>query len=352
MARRGNGSRLRFRQDRNAYYIYFTDAAGNSCQRSTGTDDLKAAELQHAQFGVEAGEVKTKSNGLITELLTSYALAAQENAADPARIGYALIPLIEYCEAYHAHQIDHAFCRAYRQWRKLPTMVPAGKGGKETRERIISDGTVRRELTTLRAAVNLGGFGGAAKFWLPEEPDPRPRWLRRKEAAALLWAARHTRARRHLQLFLVLGLTMGQRKEAILGLKWSQVDLQAGLIDFRSVGMMTTNKRRSHVPVPEKLLGHLRRAKRRSNSEYVVDWSGDRMLDIKRSFGDAVMRAGISPKEVTPHTLRHTAATWLMQKGVAPFSVAGFLGMSLPTLLKVYGHHHPDYFGDVLKALR
>ena len=46
---------------------------------------------------------------------------------------------------------------------------------------------------------------------------------------------------------------------------------------------------------------------------------------------------------MTPHTLRHTAATWFMQCGVPMWEVAGFLGMPAEVLLGTYGHHHPDF---------
>jgi len=46
---------------------------------------------------------------------------------------------------------------------------------------------------------------------------------------------------------------------------------------------------------------------------------------------------------VTKHTLRHTRATWMMQKGVPIWEAAGFLGMSVKTLERVYGHHSPDH---------
>ena len=52
--------------------------------------------------------------------------------------------------------------------------------------------------------------------------------------------------------------------------------------------------------------------------------------------------AGLGP-EVTPHILRHTCATWLMQSGVNLWDAAGFLGMTVQQLEQGYGHHHPDY---------
>jgi integrase len=51
-----------------------------------------------------------------------------------------------------------------------------------------------------------------------------------------------------------------------------------------------------------------------------------------------------------PHIVRHTAATWLMQAGVAAFEAAGYLGMSVETLLEVYGHHHPSFQEKAAKA--
>lgn len=353
MGRRGNGARLKYREDRNAYYIYYTDAQGCTRQRSTGTNDLKEAELVKAKFDIKQGSVAPNSNGLITDVLTSYALSVEDNAeiAAPERIGYALTPLIEFCGHRSVDDINTAFCKDYAAWRQRPRKVPAGKGGTSSRTVQISDGTVRRELTTLRAAVNAGCPGHGATFWLPRIPDPRPRWLRRHEAAALLRAARRLSiAREHLSLFIVIGLWTGRRKEAILSLKWSQVDLDTGMVDFRPPGSEISTKRRGVVRIPNRLLGHLRRARKHNKGEFVVSWNNDRMGDIKRSFTSAVEAAGLGD-DVTPHILRHTTATWLMQKGVTPFSAAGYLSMSVETLLKVYAKFSPDYQADVLEAL-
>jgi Phage integrase family len=54
--------------------------------------------------------------------------------------------------------------------------------------------------------------------------------------------------------------------------------------------------------------------------------------------------------DVHPHTLRHTAASWLMPAGEDPFSVGGFLGMTHGTIASTYAHHHPGHLGRVGEA--
>ena len=54
---------------------------------------------------------------------------------------------------------------------------------------------------------------------------------------------------------------------------------------------------------------------------YVLHINGTPIGDIKKGFGAACERAGI--KDVTPHTLRHTAATWRMQSGVKTLGGGG-----------------------------
>jgi integrase len=83
---------------------------------------------------------------------------------------------------------------------------------------------------------------------------------------------------------------------------------------------------------------------------------------IRKSFALAVRRAGLSGGShgnratnrvgnVTPHTLRHTAATWGIQRGVSIWEMAGFLGMSPQILSTVYGHHSPDFQENAAEAL-
>ena len=120
------------------------------------------------------------------------------------------------------------------------------------------------------------------------------------------------------------------------------MDLEAGRIDFEVAGRRRTNKKRGVIQIPPRLLPHLRRARKRGTDlGYVLQINGNRIKDIKKGFAAACERAGL--EGVSPHTLRHTAATWLMQAGTDLWQASGFLCMSMETLQRVYGHHHPDY---------
>ena len=70
---------------------------------------------------------------------------------------------------------------------------------------------------------------------------------------------------------------------------------------------------------------------------------------IRKGFAAAVKNAVLGP-DVTPHTLRHTAATWLMQQGTDAWEAAGYLGMTIEMLSQRYGHHHPDHLSGARMA--
>jgi integrase len=351
MPRRNSGYRLRFLDKRGCYYVVWTEG-GRSRERSTGTRDLAQAQIALGEFirkNSRTAGPRDPSEIQVTDILAEYAEDRAQDAAAPWRIGYAIDALTDFWRNRTVAEITRETCRRYGS----------------TRSR--SSGTVRRELGVLRAAVNLshreGRLTRPVHVTLPDAPAPREKWLTRSQAAALLRAARgEPSVRLYLPLFILIAAYTGQRKQAILSLRWSQIDLTAGYdispapdaivgrIDFNTPGARRTNKRRARIPIPRKLLGHLRRARKRGTDlGYVISEDGHRIGDIKKGFAAACRRAGLSG--VTPHVLRHTCATWLMQQGVQLWEAAGFLGMTPETLERVYGHHHPEFMGNAARAL-
>lgn len=338
MGRRNQGPKLRFLEKRGCFYITWSEN-GRSRERSTGTTDRRIAESALAEFihgrQRKAGP-RSPDEVLVTDCLIDYAENRKGAVVDLDRIAYALIPLAEFWEGKTGADVNRKSCTAYTMWRER------------------SDGTVRRELGVLKAAGNLAHNEGYLTrpfaVTYPDKPEPKDRWLTRKEVAALLRAARNEpTVRLYLPLFILIALRTGARKEAILSLRWSQVDLEAGRIDFNPVGRRRTNKRRSRVPIPSRLLLHLKHARRRGHDlGYVIHKDGRPLKDIKKGFAGASRRAGL--EDVSPHVLRHTCATWMMQSGLDMFTASRFLSMTMETLERTYAHHHPDHLKRAAEA--
>ena len=128
---------------------------------------------------------------------------------------------------------------------------------------------------------------------LPARPEPRDRWLSRSEAGQLIRAARTPQARLYLPLFILIGLYTGRRKEAILSLRWPQVDLEARTINFEVSGRRRTNKRRGIVPIRQGFASSAASATTWKRTGYVLHINGERIGDIKKGFASACQRAGL-----------------------------------------------------------
>jgi integrase len=208
----------------------------------------------------------------------------------------------------------------------------------------------RRELEDLCAAIRhhwqAGLCSALTPVVLPQRSQSRTRWLTRQEAAALLRAAR--KVGHHLARFILVGLYTGTRAGAICGAALQPtvgrgwIDLAHGVFYRRAAEARETKKRQPPVRLPPRLLAHLRRWKRlRLANVAVVEWHGRPVRKVNRAFRHACVIAGLT--DVMPHTLRHTAATWLAQAGVPTWEAAGYLGMTAEIFERVYGHHSPDH---------
>jgi integrase len=232
-----------------------------------------------------------------------------------------------------------------------------------------SKSLARRELEDLRSAINMAIQDGYCrenvKVTLPEKPKARDRFLTRREAAHLLWTAwsfkekqkgviTDKRPTKHVARFILTALYTTSRSariwrasfKKIEGHPW--VDLKNGLFFREAPGEKAAdNKRAPPIRLPDRLLAHMRRWEK-NGAKFVVEYQG-RHADPKKAYKHTVERAGLDTK-VVRHTLRHTGVTWLMQAAVDKWEVSGYAGMSLQTIERTYGHHHPDHQKSVGNA--
>jgi integrase len=208
----------------------------------------------------------------------------------------------------------------------------------------VAERTIDREISVLRASVRLYAEKHPGtprrRIYHVALPPTHANWLNASDVRRLLDAV----ASPHLYLFILLMLATAGRPSAIFDLRWGQVDFRSRRIHLNPLGRVQTAKKRPTVPIDDKLLELLMIAYHARTCDYVIEYGGAPITSIKRAFRDAAARAGFAPGAVTPYTLRHTAATWMAQRGVSLWEIAGFLGHSDTRMVeRTYAHHHPDF---------
>ena len=339
MPRPTKGARLYRRRDRGRYYVIRDEGR----EFATGTTERRAAEGALARYLANKDRPQSRRDPAdisVAEVLDIYVRERAPHVSDPMRIAYAVQALLPILGELEVDEITGAICRYYA----------------ERRER--APATVRKELGTLQAAINYahaeGYMTSAPRVRLPAKSAPRDRWLTRDEVAMLLRAAWRNPKAKHLARFILVAIYTGTRTEAILGLRFMPnaaggwVDTEAGVMYRRAVGEAETKKRQPPIPIPRPLLAHLRRWEK-NGAHHVVEIGGQRVGEVKHSFVTALAEAGI--EHCTRHDLRRTAVTWAMQRGADKWAAAGFFGLTLDMIERVYGHHHPDHLRSAVEAM-
>jgi integrase len=195
--------------------------------------------------------------------------------------------------------------------------------------------TVNRELATLshlfysavewrwldRVPVRLG------KRKLAESPG-RIIALTDEQCVALLRAAM-AGPNPDCWLFVAFGLNTAMRHDEIICARWDRLDLPN-----RRLFIPDAKAGQREQPITPELAENL--ARERDNRDDRTGWifpsphkdsKTGHVARMDRPFRDAVIRAGLDPTQVTPHVMRHTAVTKLVQSGV-----------DLPTIQRISGH--------------
>jgi len=206
----------------------------------------------------------------------------------------------------------------------------------------------------------------AAKAPRPASAEMRP--LDTEEVRRLLDAAYGDR----LEALYVLAVTTGMRRGELLGLKWSDVDLENGRLSIGRALTRTSNGKyvvlaetktrgsRRTVKLTQRAVEALRNHLERQLAE--IEAVGDHYCDDglvfatgagtpinpsnlrQRSFTPLLKRAGLP--HIRFHDLRHTCATLLLSRGVHPKFVQELLGhATIAITLDTYSHVMPG-MGD------
>jgi len=167
----------------------------------------------------------------------------------------------------------------------------------------------------------------------------------------------------------------GLRRSEVLGLRWSDVDLDAGTVSVAQgrvvvagqgtvTGDPKSKRSRRALPMPADVLAALRAFKVQQASERLAvgerypdtgfvavneDGSPIRPETYSAEFARLVKAAGVPA--IRLHDVRHTAATMLLDSGTTTSATAKWLGHDPAITLRVYGHVYDDALAAAGDAL-
>ena len=225
--------------------------------------------------------------------------------------------------------------------RQFGEITPVNIEGYKIHRRVkVSGATVNRELALLKRMFNLAinwdlflNVNPVRKVKFFREFNTGLRVLSSEEEKSLI-----QNASPYLQDLIRFAVNTGLRIGEIFSLRWSNVDLKKGLLTIFSP---KTEKLRE-VPINLETRKVLEASWLGKKNEVVFynPETGKPFVDLKAGFGLACSKAGISG--VTWHTLRHTFASRLVNRGVDIVTVKELLGHSSISVTMRYAHTNID----------
>lgn len=187
--------------------------------------------------------------------------------------------------------------------------------------------SVNRILALLRAVFNFSKREG----WITKSPFEmgaplvhkadevkRTRTLSREEEEKLLLTLTDDGPRGHIRPLVIASLDTGCRKSELLSLRWSDVNIEGGVIVLRAFNTKTAKSRQ--VPISNRLKNELRRIQSDDFDALVFN-----ARNLRRCWDKACKLAGL--EDFRWHDMRGTFCTRLIESG-----------MEIAQVMKLSGH--------------
>jgi integrase len=223
------------------------------------------------------------------------------------------------------------------------------------RRKVRSSATVVRFLSALSAmftvCVNEWQWledSPMRKVKKPKESRGRVRFLDDDERQRFLTACKES-SNEWLYLCVILALSTGMRQGELMGLKWSDVNLQGRFIILHE----TKNGERRRVPLAghglELLQEHAKVRRLDTQLLFPGKTHKDKPIDLRKPFETALKRAEIT--DFHWHDLRHCTASYLAMNGASLAEIAEILGHKTLQMVKRYAHLSDGHVSGVIEKM-
>lgn len=327
------------------WHVRYRDAGGELRWRSLGTPNRREAERERDRLTALEGLARRGGRP---------AVARQDIAWETLRARYE-----GWAQTHHRAQTRESRLRAIATWvrvtghESLRQVTPAAiEQYRQARLREVGPRSVNEALSALRSLVGRAIREGwvqrsdnpfAGVEMLPEPKRP-PKWLTKEQIARVIEVAELDGPTGHL--YAALGIYAGLRKGESIGAQWEWVHWDAGVLQLSPNAAWSPKTACSvrAVPLHPRLQPILERY-RGKPGEYLLaphrtTWTGRYRTDVRKMHA-RIMAAAEVPW-ATPHTLRHTFASQLVQAGRSLYEVATLLGHTDVRTTQIYAHLAPE----------
>lgn len=323
------------------YYIFYFKPNGKRTCISTGTKLKNEALkfLSEFQDEIKKRKLLITNQKTILEFRWEYAKYSESvhRPKTTIRVNSILREFAEYLNNPQLSEIDIKQINNYLQHKAK-----------------VSSYTAQQHLAYLRSAFNKAltdgyifsnPFESVANYKIPEK---QPLFIDEASFHCLLRVIDNADIK-HIVNFAV---KTGLRLMELITLEWKQINFRDKYLILDNNNHTTKNKKVRTIPLTIEAMQILIERESNRISEFVFTFNGEKFKPdwLSKRFKKYVILAKLNPK-IKFHSLRHTFASWLVQKGVSIYQVSKLLGHANVETTEIYSHLRTDDLRTAINVL-
>jgi len=325
------------------WYIYFYKPDGKRTSKSTGTTIKKEATKYLVKF---QRELQEKENQKFI----------------PIKMKEYFFNFLKYSESFHSSKTQAAYKTTLKYMEKhfgdiyLSELNP--QLIEEYLHKRLKDNSIfvaRRELANLSCVFNRAirdGYllanpcKGIRKYRLPER---LPLFYTEEDFEKLINAIDDD----DIKDLTIFAVNTGLRQMELITLEWRQINFNERLLTLDNRTHLTKGKRVHTLPINKNAFDILlKRRKRKGKLENIFTYRNEviKQDNFSKLYKKFILAAKLNPK-LNFHSLRHTFASRLVQKGVSIYTVSKLLCHADIKTTQIYSHLRSDDLRTAVKFL-
>lgn len=325
------------------FYLYFSTPDGKLKGISTKTSDLATAKKFMQDFK------KKKLDKIVEDV-------------QGKTFQFYMFEFAKLYEHTYTKNTYYDMANSLKRFNKFASNIPLQDITNHTlqkfmQERIkISPVTANKELRYLKTFFNKA----VLNEWIDTNPTKNIKQVKIPQKMPLYFTEKdfdtllNVIGNQDFKDFLVIAVYTGMRLSEIINLQWNQIiDFQMILLDNNS--HITKSKKIRSIPVNPKVKEMLLKRAENIKSHYVFTYLDKPVAEMEAGFINHKFKKYLRKTNLNQklhfHSLRHTFASWLVQKNVPIQTVSQLLGHSSLQVTQIYAHLNINNLQSAVNAL-